>query len=121
MTKNPDINEAVRFVDDFMDKDPKTRDSCPGKINKHKLIVIGYQKERRLLIFKRIKHIIYREATTRNIWYKNSECNPGVVMMGFSLSRLALHPNAVTMEKYAEYFLDISNADWLERNNYVLK
>ena len=124
MAPKIDISIAVRFVDDYMDKDPKTRDSCPGKVNKHKLVLIGQQRERRiikLLLNKKIKHYIFREEGTRNIWYKNSVCNPGVVMMGFSLSLLKMHPNAVPMEKYAKYFIDNIDAEWLAQNDFVLQ
>lgn len=113
---------AVRFVDAFMDNDPKTRDTCPGTVNGHKLIKIALQKERRIFkkIIRPIKHIIYREEGTRSIWYKQSECNAGVVMMGFSMKEMDWDRKAVPMETYAKYFIDIIDADWLARNDYVL-
>lgn len=124
------MSNVVRLVDAWIDNDPKTRDSCPGKINGHELHPIGIQWNRRFRFFKKIKHIIYQEVSTRNIWYKNSKCNAGVVAMGFSLSRLANHPNTVSMEIYSMAFLDnpndliielgITGAEWLARNDYEL-
>lgn len=120
----------VRFVDAIADKDPKTKDMCPGTINGHELIPIANQFNRRLRFFRKLKHIIYNEKGTRNIWYKNKKCHPGVVAMGFSLKRLRHHPNAVSMEVYAMAFLDdptkhiielnATAFDWLERNDYEL-
>lgn len=120
----------VRFVDAIADKDPKTKDMCPGTINGHKLIPIANQYNRRFRFFRRLKHIIYNEEGTRNIWYKNNKCYPGVVSMGFSLKRLRHHPNAVSMELYATVFLDNPQQHiielnttafvWLERNDYEL-
>ena len=127
-----DIRSVVRFVDDFEDTDPRTRNSCPGTVNGHKLIHIANQMQRRFgFLPKSVKHLIYQEEGTRNIWYKNSKCNAGVVAMGFSLSYLGKHPNSVPMEKYAFYFLgaerlrDKKNEaeirkEWLARNNFVL-
>jgi len=117
----PNIKEAVRFVDDFQDLDPKTKDSCPGKVNGNKLVLIGKQLERREKGKGKVKHLIYVEEDTRNIWYKNSKCNAGVVMMGFSLTSLGMHPKSVPMEKYAEYFLDNKDPKWLERNDFKLE
>ena len=108
-----DMNAVVRIVDN-----PK--DACPGSVYGNKLIKIGVQMERRLFRGKRIKNIIYKEDTTRNIWYKTSNCNAGVVAMGFSTTRLKNHPNAVSMELYAKYFLDKIDPLWLERNDFVL-
>ena len=127
----PDINIAVRFVDDWKDHDPKTRNSSPGTVNGNKLYQIGIQKERRLLKIltgHSIKNYIFVEQGTRNIWYKQSFNNAGVVMMGFSLSLLGPHPKSVPMETYAKAFLDggyipelKADADaWLKRNDYVL-
>lgn len=115
-----DMNSVVRFVDDYNDKNPKTNDSCPGKVFGHKLIRIGIQKERRLLVFKRVKHVIFVEEGTRNIWYKNNFCYPVAVSMGFKASQLKMHPMAVPMEQYARYFLDQADNDWLDRNDYEL-
>ena len=108
-----DMNAVVRMVDN-----PK--DSCPGSVFGNKLIPIGHQIERRLFRGKRIKNIIYREDTTRNIWYKSSNCNGGVVAMGFSLSRMTNHPNAVSMNLYSKYFIDKIDPIWLTRNDFVL-
>ena len=118
----PDINLAVRFVDDYRDKDPTTRDSSPGKVDGHRLILIGTQKERRLLkkFVWPTKNFIFVEEGTRNIWYKPSFNNAGVVAMGFSLKLLDNHPKAVPMEQYASYFLDKSDPVWLARNDFVL-
>lgn len=119
-----DINTAVRFVDDFIDKDPKTRNSSPGKVNGNQLIQIGIQKERRLLKIltgHKIKHYIFQEEGTRNIWYKQGFNNAGVVKMGFSLKELAMDKRSVPMETYARYFLDNIDPDWMERNNFELK
>lgn len=126
---NLDINSVVRFVDDWQDNDPKTRDSCAGKVFGHKLVKIGEQIERRWFGRGRVKNVIFVEEGTRNIWYKPSYCNAGVVAMGFSLSRLDFHPSAVSMERYAHYFLgslgdnpiDTQNRlAWLERNDFKL-
>lgn len=125
-----DMSNVVRLVDAWTDSDPKTRDSCPGTINGHTLAPIAIQYNRRFRFFKRQKHIIYQEVDTRNIWYKNSKCNAGIVAMGFSLKRLMNHPKAVSMETYASVFLGkpdefnnellTYNKEWLARNNYVL-
>ena len=124
------MTTVVRLVDDFLDEDHHTRDSCPGTVNKHKLIPIGKQFNRRFRFFKKLKHIIYLEESTRNIWYKNSKCNAGVAAMGFSLKRLHNHPKAVSMKTYAKLFLDnpfdkvdeVNSiaSDWLKRNDYEL-
>lgn len=115
-----DINTAVRFVDDYVDHDPKTRNSCPGKVNGHNLILIGKQIERRFFNRGKTKHLIYLEEGTRNIWYKQSNCNAGVVKMGFSLSELDKDSNSVPMEEYAKYFIDKSDPEWLKQNDFVL-
>lgn len=128
-----DINTAVRFVDDVLDGNPKTNDFCPGKIDGKKLVKIAVQHERRLLVFKRIKHIIYVQEGTREIWYKNNECYPSAVKMGFSISQMGNDKRAVPMEVYAELLIDgrsrpdtlvISVGDsarnWLARNDFEL-
>jgi hypothetical protein len=107
-----DFGTVVRIVDNF-------RDTCPGTVNGNKLIPIYRQYNRRLRVFRKLKNIIYLEEGTRNIWYKRSRCNAGVVMMGFSLSRLDEHPKSVTMEQYALYFLDEYDPKWLKRNDFV--
>lgn len=124
------MSHVVKLVDAWTDSDPRTRDSCPGKINGHELTSIAIQYNRRFRFFKRQKHIIYFEKGTRNIWYKNSKCNAGIVAMGFSLKRLKNHPKAVSMETYASIFLGkpdefnaellTYNKDWLAKNDYVL-
>ena len=126
----PDIKEVVRLVDDFQDQDYKTRDSCPGKVFGHQLTQIGLQRERRFFGKGKVKHIIFVEEGTRNIWYKDSFCSAGIVAMGFSLSKLEFHPKAVPMETYAEIFLDgedrlvipvgTSAKEWMKRNNFEL-
>lgn len=114
------MNSVVRFVDDWRDKDPKTRDSSPGKLDGKQLIKIGVQKERRLLVLKRVKHVIFVLQGTREIWYKNTFDYPVVVAMGFKASELKFHPKAIPMEEYANLFLDNSNPNWLKRNDYEL-
>ena len=124
-----DMREAVRLVDDFEDNDFHTKDSCPGTVNQHKLIHIANQMQRRIFRRKSVKHLIYQEDETRKIWYKNSKCNAGIVKMGFSLSKLKMHPKAVSMEHYALLFLGPKDrdenstqfgAEWLSQNDYVL-
>lgn len=125
-----DIHEAVRLVDDFEDPDPRTKNSCPGTVRGHKLIHIANQMQRRWgFLPKTVKHMIFLEEGTRNIWYKNSKCNAGIVAMGFSLSKLKKHPKAVSMEHYALLFLGTQSGDansqaygkeWLARNDFVL-
>lgn len=110
----------VRFVDAWTDNDPKTRDSSPGTLDGKKLVAIGVQKERRLLVFKRVKHVIFRLKGTREIWYKNNFDYPVAVAMGFSLSRLDLHPKAIPMEQYAKLFIDKTDLEWLARNDFEL-
>lgn len=116
-----DMSTVVRLVDAFQDDDYHTRDSCPGTVNKHKLIHIANQTQRRFgFLPKTVKNVIYIEEGTSNIWYKRSKCNAGIVAMGFSLSRLGQHPYAVPMEQYMKFFIDESDPDWLARNDYVL-
>lgn len=116
-----DVNTAVRFVDDFLDGNPKTRDSCPGKVNGNKLIPIANQIQRRTVGRKSIKHIIFIEQGTRNIWYKKSICDAGVVKMGFSLSELRMDARSVPMEVYAKYFIDRLNPQWLKDNDFEFR
>jgi len=125
-----DMHLAVRLVDDFEDSDFHTRESCPGTVNGHKLIHIANQIQRRFLRKGTVKHLIFQEEGTRNIWYKNSMCDAGIVVMGFSLSRLKNHPNAVSMEHYAKIFIGTDRVDgpdwmefrkdWLAQNDFVL-
>lgn len=125
-----DMSTVVRLVDDFTDDNYSTRDSCPGKVFGHELIPIGRQIERRRFRKNRIKHLIFVAKDTRNIWYKNSFCDAGVVAMGFSLSLLDKHPKAVPMEVYAELFLDgldklvipvgMSAREWMKQNDFEL-
>ena len=115
-----DINAVVRIVDDFLDDDYHTRDSCPGTVLGHKLIRIGVQIQRRRWRRDSVKHIIYQLENTRQIWYKTSKCNAGVVAMGFSLSQMDWDYQSVPMETYAGYFLSGNDPEWLERNDYKL-
>lgn len=117
-----DMTEVVRLVDAFQDDDYHTRDSCPGTVNKHNLLHVANQMQRRKWFFgkKKVKNLIYIEQGTSNIWYKRSKCNAGIVAMGFSLSRLEKHPKAVPMSVYAKYFIDQVDRAWLERNDYVI-
>lgn len=108
-----DMASAVRFVDDF-------RDSSPGTIDGHKLIHIGNQIQRRIFRKGKVKHLIFVEEGTRNIWYKDAMHSVGASKMGFSKTRLRMHPKAVSMEQYAEYFLDGKDDGWLLRNDYRL-
>ena len=125
-----EMSSVVRLVDDFKDDNFSTRDSCPGNVFGHELIPIGRQIERRFLRKHKIKHLIFLEKGTRNIWYKNSYCDPGVVAMGFSISKLDMHPKAVSMEVYSEIFLDgldklvipvgMSAREWMKQNDFEL-
>ena len=125
-----DMSTVVRLVDDFTDDNYSTRDSCPGKVFGHNLVPIGRQIERRLFRKSKLKHLIFVAEGTRDIWYKNSYCDAGVVAMGFSLSKLDKHPKAVPMEVYAELFLDgldklvipvgTSARVWMKRNDFEL-
>lgn len=115
-----DISTVVRFVDDYNDKNPKTNNSSPGALDGKKLIKIGVQKERRLLVLKRVKHIIFVLEGTREIWYKNTFDYPVAVAMGFKASKLKWHPKSVTMEQYARLFLDKVDPDWLKLYDYEL-
>lgn len=115
-----DMSNVVRFVDDYLDNDPKTRNSSPGKVFGHNLILIGKQIERRPFRQKRVKHLIFQEEGTRNIWYKNTFDYPSIVAMGFSTSKLTQHPKAVPMEQYARYFIDRIDEDWIKRNDFEL-
>ena len=98
------------------------RDADPGEIGGKKLNLIAIQHARRLrnLWRKRPKNLIYKIGNTREIVYKRYSKSPAVMKMGISIKRLGNHPNAVSMEKYAKYFIDKKNPDWLERNNYEL-
>lgn len=116
-----DINTAVRFVDAFMDEDFNTRESCPGKVYGHKLIPIANQIQRRTIGRKSIKHIIFLEEGTRNIWYKKSICDTGVVKMGFSLNELRMDKKSIPMEIYAKYFIDRINPQWLKDNDFEFR
>lgn len=78
--------------------------------------------------------MIFLESGTHNIWYKNSMCNAGVVAMGFSLSRLTAHPNAIPMETYFDIFVKANDdledhplitipkigniEEWMKRNDF---
>jgi len=135
--KKFDVNTAVRMVDNW-------RERYPGTIDGHPLKLLAIQKERRLRrIFKgKVKHWIYWQESSKNIWYKNSKDAVGVVKMGFSLRRLSEHPNAVPMEFYHDVFtmphslipisllpeaskktleqLALTGAEWMRLNDYEL-
>lgn len=124
-----DIKNVVRLVDDFLDDDYHTRDSCPGTIFGKKLIPVAIQRERRIFGKGSIKHLIFKLEGTRELWYKKSYCNAGVVAMGFSLSQMDYDKRSVPMETYAELFLDgdkfvervgDNSSNWLKRNNFEL-
>ena len=108
------LGPMVRFVDDF-------RHSCPGTVNGNTLVHIANQIQRRRWRKNKIKHMIFQEKGTRNLWYKNSNCNAGVVAMGFSLKRLDMHPKAKTSLYYADKFLGPEQPDnkWTERMNWL--
>ena len=124
-----DIKTVVRLVDDFLDSDYSTRDSCPGTVFGRKLVPVAVQYERRIFGKGRIKHLIFKLDGTRELWYKKSYCDAGVVAMGFSLSQMDFHKQALPMETYAELFLDgekfviqigDNSSTWLKRNNFEL-
>ena len=117
-----DMNTVVRFVDDVVDGNPKTKDTCPGTLDGKKLIQVGIQLERRIgkLFFKSVKYRIYVLEGTRTIWYKVNKCYPSVVAMGFKRETLKMHKSAVPMEQYAAYFLDNSDPQWLKDNDFML-
>ena len=98
------------------------RNADPGEVGGKKLALIAIQHARRLrnLWRKKPKNYIYRIGKGREIVYKRYSKSPAVMKMGISIKRLRNHPNAVSMEKYAEYFIDHKDSDWLERNNYEL-
>lgn len=112
-----DPNLLTGFVDDIKDR-------CPGSFKGKRLIKIAIQKERRLFgLIKTgtVKNIVYRLDGTREIVYKEkNECHPGVVMMGLSGKNWEMHPKSVSMERYARYFLDKIDHEWLKRNDYEL-
>lgn len=112
-----DPNLLTGFVDDINSR-------CPGTFKGKKLIRIAVQKERRLFgLIKTgsVKNIIYQLAGTRDIVYKEkNECHPGVIMMGLKGDTWVMHPKSVPMTKYAEYFLDRVDLDWLKRNDFEL-
>lgn len=135
--KKFDVNTAVRMVDNWRERNPGMLDDKP-------LRLIAIQKQRRLKrIFRgKVKHYIYWQEGTKNIWYKNAKDSVGVVKMGFSIKRLNSHPNAVPMEFYHDVFtmphsliplsllpesqkktleeLALTGAAWLSLNDYEL-
>lgn len=108
-----DVSEAVRIVDDYLKPNP-------GTINNNKLILVGHQIQRRVFGKGKIKHYIFVEEGTRNIWYKEALHSIGVVAMGFSYTKLKLHPKAIPMEHYAKLFLDEADNEWLKQNDFVI-
>lgn len=125
-----DYSLVLRYVDDFMDKDPQTREHCPGTVNGHKLNPKLKQYDRRFRFFKRVKNIIYQLDDTDQFWYKSSKCNVSVMAMGFSKNRLRNHPKAVPMETYSKIFKALPNdyisevkmtaVAWLKLNDFEL-
>lgn len=118
---NPDL--LVGFVDDWIDKDPKTRDSSPGKVKGHKLILIAKQTERRLkyLFLKRtIKNWIFLLDGTHDLIYKQSFNNAGYAVMGLSLKLQDWHPKSVPMETYYDKFVAHPDKSWLALNDFEL-
>ncbi len=113
------------WCDDVIDDDPKTKDYNPGTVKGQKLILIALQWNRRRFRKDRIKNYIYTIGDSRELVYKRFRASPAVMKMGVSIKRLMLFGNpmhrlAVSMERYAKYFLDAYNDDWLERNDYTL-
>lgn len=120
-----DIKSIVRLVDDFEDKDYKTRNSCPGTVFGKQLVPVAVQRERRIIGKGRIKNWIFVLQGTRELWYKKSYCNAGVVAMGFSLNTMQPDNKSLPMEVYAEIFLDpdhlvngVNSAIWRKRNDF---
>jgi hypothetical protein len=126
-----DINTAVRFVDDYMDKDPTTRDSSPGSVYGKKLKLVAYQWERRLIGRGKIKHVIFVAEGTRDIWYKKNYDYPAVVKMGFSLAEQGMDRKSLPMEVYSLIFINgklypdlfvvhlgTSVKNWMQRNDF---
>lgn len=111
-----DPNSLMSLVDQWQDVTKR----CPGSVDGLRLIPIAIQTHRRArnLWKKTPKHIIYKRGDTREIWYKNSKCHVMAVKMGLSLRRLRMHPNAVSMEGYAKYFIDKIDLAWIKRNDF---
>lgn len=136
MLKKSEIAAGARLVDDW-------RKPCPGTIDEKQLKRVGIQRERRFLFFRSVKHIIYLQEGTHNLWYKNKHCGQGAAVMGFSLKRLGMHPSAVPMEFYYQVFttpdkplpvellrgqsldtlreIAMPTRKWLEINNFELE
>lgn len=126
---NVDIKNVVRLVDDFLDDDYHTRNSCPGSVFGKRLVPVAIQRERRIFGKGKIKHLIFKLDGTRELWYKKSYCDAGVVAMGFSLSQMDYDTRSVPMEWYAQLFLDGDQfvigvgdnaSNWLKRNDFEL-
>lgn len=125
MPKVTDPTILTGLVDAFLDNNPKTMDSSPGKIDGHQLRLVAQQIERRFLRKASIKNWIYVAEGTRELFYKPTPNSPAWVRMGVSLSRLkaGFSPRdeyAIPMEQYANYFLDQSDHKWLKQNDFVL-
>lgn len=128
------------FVDAWRDNDPTTRDASPGKVDGQQLVLIGQQRQRTFWHgFGQgpVKNWIYKVGNMRQVVYKQGPDNPGVVLMGISLSRMDYHPNALPMETYCKIFIDKNETDadvqkvikdggcktlqeWLAQNNFEL-
>lgn len=103
------------------------KNTNPGKVNGVHLFLIAIQKARRArdLWRKKPKNWIYKIGNTREIVYKEFERSPAVMKMGVSGHFLRhsgnpFHKFMVPMEKYAKYFIDNSDPEWLKRNDYEL-
>jgi len=123
MSEILDPNVLMALVDDWLDHDPRTRDSSPGTVKGRKLILIGLQHERRPNKISKgnlIKNWIFKLAGTKEIVYKEGFNNAGWVRMGVSPKMNGYHPKAVPMVQYAKYFIDVSNPAWLKNNDYEL-
>lgn len=108
---NPKL--LMRWVDDFNDVDP-------GTVDNHPLTLIAHQIIKRFLRKKVTHNWIYQVGDFREIAYKPYPLCPAVMKMGVSGRTFKQHPNSVSMESYAQYFLDKVDPAWLKRNRYEL-
>lgn len=106
-----DPKELMYWTDDY-------KKSNPGSVNGQPLKLIGIQVIKRVLRPKITKNYIYRIGNTREIVYKPFESAPAVMKMGISGVTWERHPNSVSMEDYAKYFIDKVDLAWLKRNNF---